>query len=137
MQLGDATVLDAGAAVAWHPVEKLYVGVRLNDTHLKLEAKGDSVEAVVLGVKAEDRRISLGLKQALGDPWVETTKRISVGSVVEGPVVTLMPFGAFVQLAPGEKVAAPAHGEAWTRGDLSIVTRSQAQQFRRRSCNAR
>ncbi len=62
---------------------------------------GDSVEAVVLGVKAEDRRISLGLKQALGDPWVETTKRVSVGSVVEGPVVTLMPFGAFVQIAEG------------------------------------
>ena len=63
--------------------------------------QGDSVEAVVLGVKAEDRRISLGLKQALGDPWVETTKRISVGSVVEGPVVTLMPFGAFVQITEG------------------------------------
>lgn len=63
--------------------------------------QGDSVEAVVLGVKPEDRRISLGLKQALGDPWVETTKRISVGSVVEGPVVTLMPFGAFVQIAEG------------------------------------
>ena len=63
--------------------------------------QGDSVDAVVLGVKAEDRRISLGLKQALGDPWVEVTKRISVGSVVEGPVVTLMPFGAFVQIAEG------------------------------------
>jgi len=63
--------------------------------------QGDSVEAVVLGVKAEDRRISLGLKQALGDPWVEVTRQISVGSVVEGPVVTMMPFGAFVQIAEG------------------------------------
>lgn len=63
--------------------------------------QGDAVEAVVLGVKPEDRRISLGLKQALGDPWVEATKRISIGSVVEGPVVTLMPFGAFVQIAEG------------------------------------
>jgi small subunit ribosomal protein S1 len=63
--------------------------------------QGDSVEAVVLGVKAEDRRISLGLKQALGDPWVEVTRQISVGSVVEGPIVTMMPFGAFVQIAEG------------------------------------
>jgi small subunit ribosomal protein S1 len=63
--------------------------------------QGDSVEAVILGVKADDRRISLGLKQALGDPWQEVTRRTSVGSVVEGPVVSLTNFGAFVQIAEG------------------------------------
>jgi small subunit ribosomal protein S1 len=63
--------------------------------------QGDSVEAVILGVKADDRRISLGLKQALGDPWQEVTRRTSVGSVVEGPIVSLTNFGAFVQIAEG------------------------------------
>jgi small subunit ribosomal protein S1 len=62
---------------------------------------GDSVEVVVLGVNAPDRRISLGLKQALGDPWVDAAKRFPVGSVVEGPVTSIQKFGAFVQVAEG------------------------------------
>ena len=59
---------------------------------------GDSVEVVVLGVSAGERRISLGLKQALGDPWEQAEKRFPVGTVVEGPITSLTKFGAFVQL---------------------------------------
>ena len=59
---------------------------------------GDSVEIVVLGVNPADRRISLGLKQALGDPWAEAEKRFPEGAVVEGPITSLTKFGAFVQL---------------------------------------
>ena len=62
---------------------------------------GETVEVVVLGVNAAERRISLGLKQALGDPWAEVAERFPVGSVVEGPVTSLTNFGAFVQLAEG------------------------------------
>lgn len=62
---------------------------------------GDSVEVVVLGVNAPDRRISLGLKQALGDPWAEIAQKFPVGSVVEGPVTSIQKFGAFVQVAEG------------------------------------
>jgi len=62
---------------------------------------GETVEAVILGVNAGERRISLGLKQALGDPWAEVAERFAVGSVIEGPVVNLTKFGAFVQLAEG------------------------------------
>ena len=62
---------------------------------------GDSVEAVVLGLKAGERRMSLGLKQALGDPWADALKKFPVDSVVEGPVVSLTKFGAFVQVAEG------------------------------------
>jgi small subunit ribosomal protein S1 len=62
---------------------------------------GETVEVVVLGVKAAEQRISLGLKQALGDPWVDVPQRFPVGSEVEGPVTNLMKFGAFVQLAEG------------------------------------
>jgi small subunit ribosomal protein S1 len=63
--------------------------------------QGDTVEAIILAVKPEERRISLGLKQALGDPWAQVTNRIGVGSVVEGPVVSLTSFGAFIQIAEG------------------------------------
>jgi small subunit ribosomal protein S1 len=62
---------------------------------------GDSVEVVVLGVNAPDRRISLGLKQALGDPWADAAQKYPVGSVVEGPVTSIQKFGAFVQVAEG------------------------------------
>ena len=59
---------------------------------------GDAVEVVVLGVNGAERRISLGLKQALGDPWEQAEKRFPVGSIVEGPVINLTKFGAFIQL---------------------------------------
>src|SRR4051794_17086158 len=62
---------------------------------------GDQVEVVILGVNPADRRISLGLKQALGDPWADVAQRYPVGAVVEGTVISLQKFGAFVQLAEG------------------------------------
>ncbi len=62
---------------------------------------GETVEAVVLGVDVAQRRISLGLKQALGDPWEDAVRRFPVGSEAEGPVTSIMKFGAFVQLADG------------------------------------
>jgi small subunit ribosomal protein S1 len=62
---------------------------------------GDEVDAMVLGVNAAERRISLGLKQALGDPWGDAEKHYAAGSTVEGKVTRMQPFGAFVQLAEG------------------------------------
>src|SRR3984893_648436 len=62
---------------------------------------GEAVEAVILGVNAGERRISLGLKQTLGDPWAEVAQRFPMGSVIEGPVTNLTKFGAFVQLSEG------------------------------------
>jgi small subunit ribosomal protein S1 len=62
---------------------------------------GETVEAVILGVSAGERRMSLGLKQALGDPWADAARKFPVGSAVEGPVVSLAKFGAFVQVAEG------------------------------------
>ena len=62
---------------------------------------GETVEAVILQVNAPERRISLGLKQALGDPWADIAQRFQVGSAVEGPVTNLTKFGAFVQLSEG------------------------------------
>jgi small subunit ribosomal protein S1 len=62
---------------------------------------GETVEAVILGVNAAEHRISLGLKQALGDPWAEVSQRFAVGSPVEGAITSLTKFGAFVQLSEG------------------------------------
>lgn len=62
---------------------------------------GDTVEAVILGINPAERRLSLGLKQALGDPWADIAQKFPAGSVVEGPVSSFTTFGAFVQLAEG------------------------------------
>ena len=62
---------------------------------------GETVEVVILGVDSANRRISLGLKQALGDPWADVPQRFPAGALVEGPVTSLTSFGAFVQLAEG------------------------------------
>ncbi|HZQ18072.1 MAG TPA: 30S ribosomal protein S1 [Terriglobales bacterium] len=62
---------------------------------------GETVEVVILGVNPGEQRMSLGLKQALGDPWVDAAQKFPVGAPVEGPVVSLTKFGAFVQLAEG------------------------------------
>jgi len=62
---------------------------------------GETVEAVILGVNAGEQRMSLGLKQALGDPWADAAQKFPLGSAVEGPVVSLTKFGAFVQVAEG------------------------------------
>jgi len=59
---------------------------------------GEAVEAVVLAVNPADKRISLGLKQALGDPWDDVEKKYPVGAIVEGAVTQLKQFGAFVQV---------------------------------------
>jgi len=63
--------------------------------------QGERVDAVILAIKPEERRISLGLKQTLADPWTEVERNFPVGAQIEGPVTKLMNFGAFVQLADG------------------------------------
>jgi small subunit ribosomal protein S1 len=62
---------------------------------------GDVVEVVVLGVNPGEKRIALGLKQALGDPWEDALKKYPAGATVEAPVTSLAKFGAFVDLGDG------------------------------------
>jgi len=63
--------------------------------------KGDLVEAQVLNIDAENQRLSLGLKQLATDVWDEFFGKVQVGAVVEGKVVRMTNFGAFVELADG------------------------------------
>jgi small subunit ribosomal protein S1 len=65
---------------------------------LKLD---ETVEAIILSINPAERRLSLGLKQALGDPWAVVPQKFPAGSVIEGPVTRLTKFGAFVRLAEG------------------------------------
>jgi small subunit ribosomal protein S1 len=62
---------------------------------------GEMVEAIILGINPAEHRISLGLKQALGDPWEEALKKYPVGAVAEGQVTSLTNFGSFIDLGNG------------------------------------
>ena len=63
--------------------------------------QGDRVEAEILAIKPEEKRISLGLKHASADPWLDIRQKFPEGSQIEGPVTKIMAFGAFIEIAPG------------------------------------
>jgi small subunit ribosomal protein S1 len=63
--------------------------------------KGDVVEAVVLNIDADNQRLSLGLKQLATDVWDDYFVHHKVGEIVEGKIVRVTTFGAFVELAEG------------------------------------
>src|SRR5580698_2620364 len=67
----------------------------------KVVKAGDEVEVVVLEVKTDQRRISLGLKQTLPDPWEAAAERYPVGMTVTGRIRNLAEFGAFVEIEEG------------------------------------
>ncbi len=67
----------------------------------KLVNVGDQVEAVVLNVNPQERRISLGLKQLESNPWETLHDKFPVGAVVEGKVRNLTDFGAFIEIEDG------------------------------------
>ena len=67
----------------------------------KMVKVGDEVEVTVLEVKTDQRRISLGLKQTMPDPWDAAAEKYPVGTVITGRVRNLADFGAFVEIEEG------------------------------------
>ena len=67
----------------------------------KIVNVGDEVEVVVLGVDSNERRISLGMKQAQSDPWQQLAEKYPVGTVVSGRIRNLTEFGAFLEIEEG------------------------------------
>ena len=67
----------------------------------ELVKKGDEIEAVILKIDSDNQRLSLGMKQLQPDVWEEFFRLHKVGDLVEGTIVRLTDFGAFVQLAEG------------------------------------
>ena len=67
----------------------------------KLVKVGDDVEVIVLGVDSNERRISLGMKQAQSDPWLQLAEKYPVGTVVSGKIRNLTEFGAFLEIEEG------------------------------------
>lgn len=81
----------------------------------KVVKVSDQVEAVVLEVKAKERRVSLGIKQLEADPWTTVADRYAIGSVVEGRVRKLTDFGAFVEIEEGIDGLVHISDMSWTK----------------------
>jgi small subunit ribosomal protein S1 len=81
----------------------------------KLVKPADEVETVVLSVNPADRRISLGMKQLLDNPWENLTERYPAGTIVEGRVRNLTDFGAFIEIEDGIDGLVHVSNLSWTK----------------------
>jgi small subunit ribosomal protein S1 len=81
----------------------------------KLVKPGDEVDTVVLSVNPADRRISLGMKQLLENPWEHLTERYPAGAIVEGRVRNLTDFGAFIEIEDGIDGLVHVSNLSWTK----------------------
>ncbi|MDO9108966.1 MAG: 30S ribosomal protein S1 [Coriobacteriia bacterium] len=100
-----SSIVDFGAFVDLGGIDGLVHISELSWSHVNHPSEvvkvGDPVEVKVLEVDLDRERISLGLKQTQPDPWQELVKNFPVGSLLEGKVTKLVPFGAFVELGDG------------------------------------
>lgn len=81
---------------------------------------GDTIEAQVLEVDVDNKRISLGLKQLQENPWNDLQAKYSLGKEVEGTIKAIVDFGMFIDL--GEKVDALIHVSdiSWTKKNVNL-----------------
>ncbi len=75
---------------------------------------GDRLEVLVLKYDRETGRISLGLKQKTADPWTDVSAKYPEGTRVNGKVVSLTDYGAFVELVPGVEGLVHVSEMSWT-----------------------
>ena len=98
-------ITDFGVFVDIGDIDGLVHISQLSHSHVKhpseIVQEGQVVKVKVLSVDPENKRISLSIKEALPGPWDGISQKISVGSIVEGRVKRLVPFGAFVEVLPG------------------------------------
>jgi small subunit ribosomal protein S1 len=80
----------------------------------KLVKVGDEVDVVVLDIKPSDRRVSLGIKQAQPDPWLQVADKYPVGTVITGKVRNIAEFGAFVEIEEGFDGLVHVGDVSWT-----------------------
>ena len=88
---------------------------RRNVAPSRIVNKGDEIEAIVLEISREDKRISLGLKQLQQNPWELLAERSPVGSKITGRIRNLTSFGAFVEIEPGIDGLIHTSDLSWTK----------------------
>ena len=76
---------------------------------------GDKIQVIILKYDRETSRVSLGLKQRSADPWIHVGEKYPVGSRHQGKVVSLVDYGAFVELEPGIEGLVHVSEMSWTQ----------------------
>jgi small subunit ribosomal protein S1 len=76
---------------------------------------GDEIKVKVLKFDQENERVSLGLKQIQPDPWIDASMRYPIGKRIQGKVVSLAEYGAFVELEPGIEGLIHVSEMSWTK----------------------
>jgi small subunit ribosomal protein S1 len=76
---------------------------------------GDEIKVKVLKFDADNERVSLGLKQIQPDPWVDAALRYPLGKRLQGKVVSLTDYGAFIELEPGIEGLVHVSEMSWTK----------------------
>ncbi len=81
----------------------------------KVVSVGEEVEAIVLDIKPESRRISLGMKQAVPNPWDVISQKYPVGTVIEGKIKNITDFGLFIGIDEGIDGLVHISDISWTK----------------------
>lgn len=81
----------------------------------KVVKLGEEVEVAVIGIDREQQKVSLGMKQRQGDPWEKASEKYPIGSRLQGKVVNILPYGAFVELEPGVEGLVHISEFSWTK----------------------
>ncbi len=106
-----SSIVDFGAFVDLGGIDGLVHISELSWNHVNHPSEvvkvGDEVEVEVLDVDLNRERISLGLKQTTEDPWVKLVESYPVGSIADGKVTKIVPFGAFIEL--GDSIEGLVH----------------------------
>ena len=116
-----ASITDYGAFVELEPgVEGLVHISEMSWTkHIRHPSRvlsvGDEIEVMILNVDEEEKKISLGLKQTLDNPWDSIEERYPVGTEIEGKIRNLTAFGAFVEIEEGIDGLVHISDMSWTR----------------------
>jgi small subunit ribosomal protein S1 len=104
--------LETGIEGLVHATEMSWAKKSVNPA--KIVKAGEEVDVVVLDIKPSDRRVSLGMKQAMPDPWLLTADKYPVGTVVTGKVRNIVEFGAFIEIEDGFDGLVHVSDVSWT-----------------------
>lgn len=81
----------------------------------ELLSLGQTVEAIILDIDKDNRKISLGIKQLEGDPWVGIEEKFKVSQKIKGKIISLTDYGAFVELEKGIDGLVHVSDISWTK----------------------
>ncbi len=104
--------LETGIEGLVHATEMSWAKKSVNPA--KIVKVGEEVDVVVLDIKPSDRRVSLGMKQALPDPWLLTADKYPIGTIVTGKVRNIVEFGAFIEIEDGFDGLVHVSDVSWT-----------------------